>query len=92
MDDGKKIGTDRTGWFDDPKRVRRVLYALYAACGALLLADVVLYAALHDHPHFDIERIPGFYAGFGFAAFVIIVMLGKQLRKLVKREEGYYDR
>jgi hypothetical protein len=90
--EGKYIGADKSGWFDDPKHVRIVLYALYAACALLLVADVVLYALLHEHPHFNIEKIPGFYAGFGFVAFVVIVLLGKQFRKLVKREEDYYDR
>ena len=89
---GKYIGTDKGGWFDDPKHVRIALYVLYAICGLLLVADVVLYAALHDHPHFEIERIPGFYAGLGFVALVVIVMLGKRFGTLVKREEDYYDR
>jgi hypothetical protein len=90
--DGKYIGNDKHGWLDDPKHVRVVLYALYGICALLLVIDLVFYASLHDHTHFGFEKIPGFYAGLGFLAFVIVVRLGKQLRKLVKRDEGYYDR
>ncbi|MEM9940025.1 MAG: hypothetical protein AAF939_00455 [Planctomycetota bacterium] len=41
--------------------------------------------------HFEVENFPGFQAIFGFAAFVIIVYLGKLLRLFVMREENYYD-
>ena len=44
------------------------------------------------HNHFDWEEWPGFYAIFGFAACVMLVLIAKYvLRPLVKREENYYD-
>ena len=54
----------------------------------LALSDLVL----HKHGHFGWENFFGSYSVFGFAAFFFIVMAGKQLRKLVMRDEDYYDR
>ena len=43
------------------------------------------------HPYYAVEKIPGFYGIVGFVAFVVIVRGGEVLRKLIKRDEGYYD-
>jgi predicted MFS family arabinose efflux permease len=80
-DDGKKY------WLDQPGNVRLLLRVL-AGFGALLFVADFLY---HKHIHFEAERVFGFYALFGFAAFVGIVLAGKQLRKLLMRPEDYYD-
>ena len=64
-----------------------IVYALYAVCAALLLVDVFH----HKHGHFAFEEWFGFYALYGFAAYMLIVNSAKLLRKLVKRDENYYD-
>lgn len=61
---------------------------LYAACILLVIADFLV----HRHISTDIERVPAFYALYGFAALVGVVMAAKGLRLLVKRDEGYYER
>jgi hypothetical protein len=33
----------------------------------------------------------GFYAIYGFVACVILVLVAKEMRKLVMRDEDYYD-
>jgi hypothetical protein len=33
----------------------------------------------------------GFYGAYGFIGSVFLVLVAKQLRKLLKRPEGYYD-
>jgi hypothetical protein len=38
------------------------------------------------------QEYAGFYGVFGFAAFWLIVIAGKHLRKVLMREEDYYDR
>jgi len=73
--------------FDKPANVRRVLALLYAACALLLLADFVLHRHI-DHP---LESLPGFYAVYGFLGCVSLVLVAKELRRLVKRPENYYD-
>ena len=82
--DGKR------GIFDNPRNVNLFLYGLYAACVLVTVLDFVI----HKHPHFkEIETtFPNFYGVYGFIAFCFIVFAGKQLRKLVMRDEDYYDR
>ena len=72
----------------DRRLARLVLWLVYISCPSLILADFVV----HKHPHFAIENLTGFYALIGFVAFITIVWIGVQLRKLVSREENYYDK
>lgn len=73
--------------FDKPENVRRLLWALYFACAALFVGDFVY----HRHVMRDWEATAGFYAIFGFVACVSLVLIAKQLRKLLMRSEKYYD-
>ena len=75
-----------TGWADRPEVRQRIRYVLYALCALLALADFVV----HRHVVNAIERIPAFYALYGFVALVAVVLLAKGLRRLVKRPEDYY--
>ena len=79
---------DRQHIFDKPENVRRLLRLLYLVCALLLAADLFV----HRHVEHGWESLWGFYAIYGFAACVLLVLLAKQLRKLLKRPEDYYDR
>jgi hypothetical protein len=75
------------------RNVNLVIVGLIVACLGTLVAQW-LYTPMFDehHPaHFEQENIFGFEAMFGFAAFVVVVFLGRILRVFVKREEDYYD-
>lgn len=37
------------------------------------------------------EGFPGFYAIYGFAGCVVLVLVAKEMRKVVMRDEDYYD-
>jgi len=74
--------------FDKPENVKRLLRLLYLACALLLAADLFI----HRHAQHAWESLWGFYAFFGFLACVVLVLVAKQLRKLLKRHEDYYDR
>jgi hypothetical protein len=37
------------------------------------------------------EKIPAFYAIYGFVACVVLVVIAKRMRKVVIRKENYYD-
>jgi len=78
---------ERQHIFDKPENVRRLLRILYLACALLLAADLFV----HRHVAHSWESLWGFYAFFGFVACVLLVLLAKQLRKLLKRPEDYYD-
>jgi len=74
--------------FDKPENIRRLLRLLYLACALLLAADLFI----HRHVTHPWESLWGFFALFGFVACVLLVLLARQLRKILKRPEDYYDR
>lgn len=80
--------TEREHFFDKPQNLKKVLRIFYAVCVALLLVDLVH----HRHVSHPWESWWGFYALFGFVACVALVLLAKELRKLVMRGEDYYER
>lgn len=68
------------------KTTQRILYALYAVSVLLVVADFVI----HRHIYTAIEKIPAFYAIYGFIACVVLVLIATQMRKLLMRDENYY--
>ena len=78
--------TERRHWLDERANVNKIVWALVAACGLLLVADLFY----EKHGHFGFENWFGFAGFFGFLAYSTIVALGKGLRKLVRRDEDYY--
>ena len=78
---------ERQHIFDKPENVRRLLRILCLACALLLAANLFV----HRHVEHSWESLWGFYAFFGFVACVLLVLLAKQLRKILKRPEDYYD-
>jgi len=73
--------------FDRQENVERLLRGFYVICILLALADFVV----HRHIGFDWEKIPAFYALYGFVACVLLVLIAKQMRKILMRREDYYD-
>ena len=61
---------------------------IIAVAGVLILVDFTI----NRHAYFHLEEIIGFPAVFGFVCFVLIVLVGKQLRKVIMRKENYYDK
>ncbi len=80
--------------FDDPRNVKRVIYTLFTVCALLLAVDLLDISGVfyHKHAHFAFERWFGFFAFFGFLLSVVLVLSARELRKLLKRDEDYYDR
>lgn len=62
-----------------------MIHALVAAYLVLVGLD----ALLHRHSVHPWEGLFGFYALYGFAACVLLVLLAKELRKLLMRGEDY---
>lgn len=90
------------GWADSPIFIRGFLGLLIIA--SIAAAAAGFNPDWHNpHPHFTGEHMstpwggvwhalmPVFFALYGFAAFVFIVLAGQHLRKLVARDEDYYD-
>jgi len=78
---------EKTHLFDRPENVERLLKGFYAICILLALADFVV----HRHIGFGWEKIPAFYAAYGFVACVLLVLIAKKIRNVVMRKEDYYD-
>ncbi|MCP5084409.1 MAG: hypothetical protein GY948_22190 [Alphaproteobacteria bacterium] len=78
---------DKKHIFDDPKNVQRLLNGFYAVCALLVVVDFFI----HRHISLVWEKIPAFYAIYGFVACVVLVILAKVMRKGVMRGENYYD-
>ena len=77
----------KTYLFDNPRNVRRVVLGLVGVCVILISLDLVL----HRHVSHPWEAMFGFYAVYGFAACVLLVLLAKEMRKVLIRNEDYYD-
>ncbi len=73
--------------FDNPKNVKRVVHILYAICAILFVGDFFINRRI-EHPW---ENLFGFYGIFGFVACVVLVLVAKEMRKVVMRKEDYYD-
>lgn len=82
------MATDGKGWADKAENRALVRRVLYVACALLVIADFLV----HRHIVATIERVPAFYALYGFVALVGVVMAARGLRVLVKRDEDYYER
>lgn len=81
------MNQEKPNLFDRRENVKKVLHILYGICAFLLVADFFI----HRHITHDWEKLTGFYALFGFVACVTLVLIAKELRKLVMRREDYYE-
>ncbi len=81
-------------FFDKPRNLRRTLKIFFIASALLILLDLL--DLLHVFPfketHDGLEGWFGFYAIYGFVGCTLLVLAAKVLRKIVMREEDYYDR
>lgn len=73
--------------WDDPKNVDRFVNGFYVCCVVLVLLEVVI----HRHEYHPWESLPAFHALYGFGACWILVVIAKQMRKVLMRDEDYYD-
>ena len=65
----------------------RVFWAIAVICAGLVLADLFY----PRHGHYAAESLVGAYGAYGFVSGVALVLAAVQLRKLVRRDEDYYD-
>lgn len=80
----------RRRWLDRKENVDKIVWALYAACAGLFAIDFMV--PKHGEGLFQIEHWYGFYGIYGFVACVALVLVAKQLRRILMVREDYYDR
>ena len=79
---------EKTYWLDSPRNVRKIVWAVYIVCAFFFAIDIFV----PKHGPFAIEHVFGFYAIYGFVCCVGLVLAAKELRRILKRPEDYYDR
>lgn len=79
---------EQQDFFDKPANIQMMLRVFYVLCALLVLVDFVV----HRHIYHDWENIPAFYAIYGFIGCVVLVLIAKAMRKVLMKEEDYYDK
>lgn len=89
---------EKKDFFDDWGNIKKMIRVFLVCCAAAFLLDAVFHVG-HEHKHlafeegeFPVEGWFGFYAVYGFVAYVLLVLIARQLRKVLMRAEDYYDR
>ncbi len=78
---------DRKRFLDRPENVRALLLGFTALGVVALLLEFVI----HRHAEDPWERLWGFYPIYGFFGVTLLVYGAKLLRRMVRRDEDYYD-
>lgn len=79
---------EKSYFFDKPKNIKILFRVFYT----VLFFSLVFEFFIYKHTYFPWEEWPGFYAAFGFVAFVVLILTAKYLlRPIIKRKEDYYD-
>ncbi len=78
---------ERKHFFDHPKNVKLFFRVFYVICGVLIVAELLI----DRHTEHPWEGLFGFHGLWGFASFWFLVLVAKQMRKLLIRSEDYYD-
>jgi hypothetical protein len=84
----KETSGEKKYWIDNMRNVYKVFWALVTVCGFLFLSD----AFYHKHVILDFENWFGFFGLFGFIVSFVLVLVARELRKIIMRSEDYYDR
>ena len=74
-------------WLDRPSSISLIIKLLVAACTLSVLADFFY----HKHGDYHFQHWFAFDAVFGFLAYVGLVTAAKGVRRLLMRNEDYYD-
>lgn len=75
------------GFFEKPGTIKLLWILLYAVCAFTLVPDFFI----HRHPHFAYDNYFGFFAGLGFIACALLILIAKGIGFFLKKREGYYD-
>jgi len=87
MSNHNNLPDQPSGFFYRKEVIRWILRIFYLCCFALVAVDFII----HRHTETAVERIPTFYAFYGFVACSILVFISKLMRIFLIRDENYYD-
>ncbi|MHC1635176.1 MAG: hypothetical protein ACXQTS_00940 [Candidatus Methanospirareceae archaeon] len=73
--------------------IRRYFRILYVCFALSILVDMLFHFLYHPRGEFLWEKIPAFYALFGFIGCIILIVVSKALGHYwLQKEEDYYER
>ena len=75
------------GMWDKKQNVDRFLMGFYICLIVLVALDLVI----ERHAYHEWENLFGFHAWDGFAACWLLVVIAKQMRRVLMRPEDYYE-
>ncbi len=78
---------DKKHWLVRPKTIR----GLWMAFILVLAATVALNFLIPNKAHFEVDGFFGFFAIYGLATCVAMIVFAKALGVLLKRRDTYYD-
>ncbi len=78
---------DDDRWLDRPGSVNLIIKVLMVACAVSVVADFFY----HKHGDYSFQEWLAFDAVFGFVAYVGLVTVAKGVRRVLMRDEDYYD-
>jgi len=73
---------------EDRRKRKKVIWVLAVICFVLIVADLFY----HKHVILDFENWFGFYGFFGALSSLLLILVATQWRKIIGRDEDYYDR
>ncbi|MBC8268166.1 MAG: hypothetical protein H8E36_05415 [Rhodospirillaceae bacterium] len=75
-------------WLDDMRNVNKIFRALIIVCALLFISDFFY----EKHVVYEFEHWLGFFGLFGFSVSFALVLTARELRKILMRDEDFYDR
>ena len=80
--------SEASHWLDAPRNVKRLWRGFLVVLALTVLAELLVTL----HPHFGIESVFGFHAGFGFLACAAMIIGARVVALLLKRPDSYYGK
>lgn len=75
-------------WLARDSSIRLLWRAFLAVLALTVLAEFLV----EQHPHFEVEGLPGFGAWYGLLACAAMILFAKLLGAILKRSDQYYER
>ncbi len=78
---------ERQHVWDNPRNVKLLFNGFYVLCAIVVVLDLVI----PREEHHAWESLLAFYPLYGFVGIVVLVLIAKQMRRVLMRPEDYYD-
>lgn len=74
------------------QRLKTVLRVCYGVLALIVILDALPFIVDKEHAHSAVEKLPGFWAVFGFVGCVILIIASKAFGHMgIMKREDYYD-